>query len=200
MARPESLTVADEAAAEQALLARRGRPVSLSLDQRRALDAALEQRRGRAPIQPPPGAGALAAAMLKPLLGEETLTLKALQRRWPEIAGEKLALLTAPEKLSHGPDGATLTVRCAGSAAPFVQHQVPLIQERCALAGAPVVRVALVQGPLPRPAPASVRPLSSTLAADVEKRLAGALASVDDPRLKGALMRLGRVLARRGAF
>jgi hypothetical protein len=154
--------------------------------------AALDERRGRAERPSPPGAGALAARLAKPLLPDEGVTLAELQRRWADIVGERLAQLTAPEKLTKRKDGVTLTIRAVGSAAPFIQHQSGLIRERLRLAGADVADLAIIQGPLPKTPQGNVRPIVRPLSPEEEAALAAALASVLDPGLKSALTRLGR--------
>lgn len=165
----------------------------------RRLEAAalseLADRRGREERRGPPHAGALAAALAKPLLPNEGVTLKELQRRWGDVVGERLAGLTAPEKLVSRKTGLTLTIRAVGSAAPFVQHQAGLLKERLRLAGADVAEIAIVQGPLPKPPAGNVRPIARPLSPDEEQALAAALASVHDPGLKNALTRLGRLIA-----
>ena len=156
--------------------------------------AALEGRRGRSAIQAPPQAGALAARILKPILPPSTMSLADLKRQWPEIVGDKLGQLSAPDKLTKGPDGAVLTLMVAGSAAPFVQHQSPLIIERLRLAGCAVVAVTMKQGALPQRPAANVKRLATPLSAEAEKALTQALAPIDDDRLKAALLRLGRAM------
>lgn len=51
---------------------------------------------------------------------------------WPEIAGQDLAALCLPVKVSYteGGFGATLTVLASGAAAPLVQMQLPALRER----------------------------------------------------------------------
>lgn len=156
--------------------------------------ALLEARRGRAAIKAPPQAGAVAARILKPLIPAGSKSLAEIKRQWPEIVGEKLAALTAPDKLTKGPDGAVLTLTVAGSAAPFVQHQTPLIMERLKLAGAAVIAVTMKQGALPAKQKPNVRPLTVPLSAEAEKALKSALEPIDDDRLKAALLRLGRAV------
>lgn len=159
---------------------------------------ALADRRGRAERSGPPGAGLLAAKLAKPLLPDEGVTLAELQRRWSDIVGERLAQLTAPEKLVRRKTGMALTVRAVGAAAPFIQHQENLIRERLRLAGADVVEMAIVQGPLPRTSQGNVRPIERPLSPDEEAALVAALASVHDPGLKNALTRLGRAAVAAG--
>ncbi|MFV0382863.1 DUF721 domain-containing protein [Paracoccus sp. (in: a-proteobacteria)] len=55
-----------------------------------------------------------------------------LLTHWPEIAGEKLAAITRPVRISHGRGsfGATLTLLTSGATAPMVEMQLPQLRER----------------------------------------------------------------------
>jgi hypothetical protein len=161
--------------------------------------AALSQKRGKAVWKGgPPQAGAVAAAILRakvpPKAGKSVLELK---RQWTDIVGEKLAQMTEPEKIGRGPAGKTLTVKVAGPAAPFVQHQAALILERCNLAGADIKGIQIKQGVIARKAPSNLRPISAPLSADEERVLAASLDTIGSPTLKAALMRLGRAVGQR---
>jgi hypothetical protein len=159
---------------------------------------ALELRRGQPARRPhPPQAGALAARVVRPL-GKAAggKSLAALQRQWKDIVGAKIAAMTEPEKLAAAAGGRVLTVKVAGPAAPFIQHQVPLILERCNLAGADLKSIQIKQGVIARPA-GNVRPLSRTLSADEEQLLAATLTAAPSPRLKAALLKLGRAMGQR---
>lgn len=172
--------------------ARRAVPIPAELDPELEARAAalLERRRGRAPIKPAPAAGHHARGVLRPLLAKAGVGIDELQRRWREIVGEQIAKATAPEKIASG----VLTIRAPSAIAPFVQHQAPLILERCQLAGAKVKSVLIRQGtPAPRPAKAKTRALTEAEEAAVAQRVA----NVGGPRLQAALARLGRAMTRR---
>lgn len=159
---------------------------------------ALEHRRGQAAKRPnPPQAGSIATRIVRPL-GKAAAgkSLAALQRQWRDIVGAKIAAMTAPDKLSASSGGRVLTVVVAGPAAPFIQHQIPLILERCNLAGADLKAVQIRQGVIARPA-GNVRPLATPLSADEEQLLASALKTAPSPRLKAALLKLGRAMGQR---
>lgn len=170
-------------------------PLDPGLEQAAAL--ALDSARAR-PLRrhAPPQAGALAQKIVAPILaGAREKTIDELKRQWAEIVGEKLALMTAPEKISRSPQGRVLTLKVAGPAAPFVQHQQGLILERCNLAGADLTGLSILQGVVARAkASSNVRPLSQPLSAAEERALATALADIGNPRLRAALMRLGRAV------
>ncbi len=161
---------------------------------------ALETRRGKAVYKGgPPQAGALATRIMRPLTksGQSGKSLDEIKRQWRDIVGEKLAQMTEPEKLtSSTATGRVLTIKVAGPAAPFVQHQTPLLLERCNLAGADLTRLTIKQGVIARPA-GNVRPLSSPLSADEERLLLASLKDIGNPRLKAALLKLGRQVGQR---
>ncbi|MDX2238661.1 MAG: DciA family protein [Hyphomonadaceae bacterium] len=160
-------------------------------EEARAL-AALAALRGREARRPPPKAAMSAMAVLRPLLKGGALGLNELKRRWPEIVGDKLAKATAPEKLAGG----VLTVRTPGAMAPFVQHQIPLILDRCRLAGAEIKSVALLQAaPPPRAKPTVTKPRALTR--EEEAALAASVAGIEDAALRRALLRLGRAVKAR---
>jgi hypothetical protein len=154
--------------------------------------ALLDSRRGRKSIQPAPTASRHVAGILRSLPNAGAVGVNELKRRWIEIVGERLAQGTEPEKLAAG----VLTVRVPGAIAPFVQHQAPLIIERCKLAGAKVKSLSIRQGQPPTKMAANVRPLGRPLTADQEARLEASLRAIEAPRLRAALSRLGRAVGR----
>lgn len=178
-------------------LARPEGPVDARLEA--AALAALSQTRGKAVWKGgPPRAGALAAAIVRAKVPPKTgKTLLELKRQWRDIVGDKLAGMTEPEKIARGPAGKTLTVKVAGPAAPFVQHQANLIMERCNLAGADIKGVTIKQGVITKKSVSNVRPLSAPLSADEERILAQSLDAIGSPTLKAALMRLGRAVGQK---
>lgn len=161
---------------------------------------ALSRQRGKAVSKGgPPQAGALAAAIMRAKIAPKQTgkSVAELKRQWRDIVGEKLAQMTEPEKISRGANGNTLTIRVAGPAAPFVQHQSALILERCNLAGAGVKGLSIKQGAISRKSSANVRPLSAPLSAEDERLLALSLEAIGSPALKAALTRLGRAVGQR---
>ena len=172
-------------------------PVDPRLEE--AAAQALELRRGKAVSRGgPPQAGAIAARLVRPSAKARKagLTLAELRRQWREIVGDKIAAMTEPEKITDAASGRTLTLKAAGPAAPFIQHQTALILERCNLAGGGFTRVTVKQGVIARPT-GNVRPLQSPLTADEELVLQHALVGIDSTRLRDALLRLGRGVSRR---
>jgi hypothetical protein len=88
-----------------------------------------------------------------------------------------------------------LKLRVVSSAALDLQHRAPLVIERINrfFGRSVVLRLALVQGPLPlatRPRPAPPAPL----AAEDAKALDARLAEIADPELRAALAGLGHLV------
>lgn len=121
-----------------------------------------------------------------------------LQRRWPEIAGEKLAKLCEPVRLIKGRTGGALEIRVAGAFAPLIQHQAGTLVDRINLflGGKPVERLRIVQGPLtlaPRKVPP---PKPAPLTAAEDLALQQELSDVGDDKVRAALLKLGRSVMR----
>ena len=129
---------------------------------------------------------------MRPILKGDGPGLATLKRRWSEVVGEKLAAGTEPLAVTRS----TLTIRAPGAIAPFIQHQAPLILERCALLGAPAKALKIVQGaPQQTPPTANVARLSTAPASEESEKAAQAdVANLPDGRLKAALLRLGRAV------
>jgi hypothetical protein len=116
--------------------------------------------------------------------------LARLKSDWTAIVGAEVAAATWPEAL---PRGGTLKLRVTPTKALEIQHRTPLVIERINLffGRAAIERLALVQGPLPLPAPARPEP-ARPLAPDEAAALDTQLDSIGDPQLRAALDRLGR--------
>ena len=137
--------------------------------------------------------------LIKPIFGERGFSDAAIINDWSAIAGEHLALHSAPEKI-HYTQGrkskGTLHLRIDnGGLAIQLQHLESVLIERInAYFGfAAVARIRITQGPLPETPKkkiATPRPLS-----EIEERgLLNCLSDVDDDDLHQALERLGRAI------
>ena len=161
----------------------------------------LSRRRTRPAPRPAPKVGRALQGLIKELDGKFGRGAAALEPRWREIVGDRLARVTRPQKLTKGRGGAggTLELRVAGPAALLVQHQSEDILQRVNLflgAGS-VDRLRIAQGPVKPPAdiaaPLKRRPPAQPLAAHEEAELKAALDTAPDA-LKGPLERLGRAV------
>jgi hypothetical protein len=104
-------------------------------------------RRGRARAAGQDALNHAAAALAKAGFSDPTLVLN-----WREIAGTDMARIAQPVRLSEGPDGAVLTLRCEAGAAVFLQHQTRALLERINgyLGASRIARLRLVAGELTR--------------------------------------------------
>jgi hypothetical protein len=123
----------------------------------------------------------------------------AVISHWGEIVGSQLARGSLPERLIF-PRGqrneGTLHIRVDGPLALELQHLEPLVVERINgfFGYRAVARLALRQGPLPRPKVRPKAPPPRALTPTEEKNLAARVAAVADPELRAVLERLGRSL------
>lgn len=161
----------------------------------------LSRRRTRPAPRPAPKAGRALQGLIKELDAKFGRGASALEPRWREIVGDRLARVTRPQKLTKGRGGAggTLELRVAGPAALLVQHQSEDIIARVNLflgAGS-VDKLRIAQGPVKPPAdiaaPPKRRPAAPPLAAQDEAALKAAVADAPNA-LKGPLERLGRAV------
>jgi hypothetical protein len=104
-------------------------------------------RRGRAGAAGQDALNHATAALQRAGFPDATLVL-----RWREIVGDEIARIAEPLRLSEGPEGAVLTLRCEAGAAVFLQHQTRDLLERLAayLGPSRIARVRLVPGELAR--------------------------------------------------
>jgi hypothetical protein len=168
----------------------------------------LARKRTRPVRRPPPVAGKALSAYIRSLetrFGESGgAGVRQLAPRWREIVGEVLGRRTEPVKLVRPRRGgaASLEVRVEGAGAALIQHQAPDILARVnlILGQGAVDKLRIVQGPVKPPTAGETSARQRhppPLDADVEAELAKALDRPGDPRLKAALLRLGREVARR---
>jgi hypothetical protein len=133
-------------------------------------------RRGRAAPAGEDALGQAAAAFQRAGFTDATLVL-----RWREIAGAEIARIAEPVKLTEGPDGGVLTLKCEPGATVFLQHQTrELLHRLAAYFGPRITRVRLVPGELePRSEPPEhpaarapdlgAQPASPTLSQAIER-------------------------------
>lgn len=165
-------------------------------------DSRLGAARGRPAIRPLPRAGAAAGRVLRPIAKRFGPSLAELTERWPEIAGERLARLARPVRLTQGRDGGVLTLLARGPAATLIQAESSRIIERANFycGGRVVARLKIQQGPLhdaaaparqtPRQAPRGLTPSEA-------EWVAAHAARAESPGLRTALERLGRAVLSR---
>lgn len=166
----------------------------------------LSRRRTRPAPRPAPKAGRALQGLIKELDAKLGRGAGALEARWLEIVGERLARVTRPQKLTKGRNGAggTLELRVAGPAALLVQHQSEDILQRVNLFLGPgsVDKLRIAQGPVkPLPqspvAPKRKAAAAAPLPAHQEAELKASVADAPDG-LREVLEKLGRAVLRDG--
>lgn len=143
----------------------------------------------------------LVSAIIDPVLRKRAGVSVGLIQSWEEIAGERLAASSRPEKIlwprrlsDDDPfEPATLVVACEGFAAMAMQHQTGEVIARinAFLGFAAIGRIKIIQKPvrLPeKPKPRALRPLTGP----EEKSLHAQLEGIESETLRRALERLGR--------
>lgn len=141
--------------------------------------------------------GVAVGKLARPILKGRGFAAADLVIRWRELVGETLADNSAPERLvwpTGKSEDATLKLRVAPGFGPEVQHLAPLILERINTfyGYRAVTRLAISQGPVPRPPRPTAPPRALT--ADEQAQLDELLGGVADENLKESLARLGRAL------
>ena len=142
--------------------------------------------------------GDLVPRLVKPVLRARGFHQAAVLTDWPAIVGVELAACCCPEKLSR--EG-VLHLRVVPGAATRLQHIEPLLLERIAshFGFRAVKRLALRQGPLPRPAASPAAEVALAAGDGTPDPAAPLIDQIDDPFLRRALAALGeRIRGRRG--
>jgi hypothetical protein len=151
--------------------------------------------------------GDLATSILDPVMRKRAGMSTALLQCWDEIAGERLAANTRPERIAwprraHEDDPfepATLIIACEGAAALRLQHQTAEIINRANafLGFAAIGRIKIVQKKVVQTVPLE-KPSLRALTDGERARVASSVGPITNDALRASLERLGRsVLASR---
>ena len=149
----------------------------------------------------------VASAILDPMLrGRAGISVGVVQS-WEEIAGERLAVSTRPERIlwprrAHEDDPfapATLVIACEGMAALRLQHETgEIIQRINAFLGfAAIGRIKIVQKPVSLDK-GKARPVLRPLSPGEEKLIAGRVEEIEDDGLRTSLANLGKTIMASG--
>ena len=161
-------------------------------------ERALMQRRGKAVR--PVGRKVDRALFRKAVPGlTQGATVSALEERWPEIVGQRLAELSRPVSIVREKLGRALIVEAPSAAAGLLQHQAGVIIERVRLGGGGEIRALRIRQtktlkPVEdRAAPPAFRPLTGEERAELES----GVESVESEALRRVLVRLGEAILTR---
>ncbi|MEM9206975.1 MAG: DciA family protein [Pseudomonadota bacterium] len=135
--------------------------------------------------------------LVDPTLRRRGFARGDIVRHWREIAGERLAKMSMPERIrwpqrpGDRDTGGTLVIRVDGAAALEIQHKTEILKDRVnAYFGyAAISSIKIVQGPVKSPPKAQARPLCPPAARDDVKAM---VSGVEDAELRAALDRLGQ--------
>lgn len=159
-----------------------------------------EKRRGKGFEQ----AAGLLSARLREVGEARGFAVTRLLTHWPEIAGEDIAQMAQPVKVSYAREGglgATLTLLCSGAVAPMVQMRLPLLRDKVnacygynAISRIRITQTspqgfAETQARFAHAQPATETPLPSP---QVRQKVAETTRIVADDSLRNALDQLGR--------
>jgi hypothetical protein len=161
------------------------------------------KRQGNYPVP----LGDVATTILDPVMRKRAGMSTALLQCWDEIAGERLATSTRPERIAwprrayeDDPfEPATLIIACEGAAALRLQHQTAEIISRANafLGFAAIGRIKIIQKRVTQ-AMRSDKPSLRTLTEGERARVASSVEPIANDALRASLERLGRsVLASR---
>jgi len=151
--------------------------------------------RGRRAIAPAPKVGRVTANIVARFSKKFGAGIGDIAARWEDIVGPKTARMCTPIKLTGRGGNGTLHVAAPGPAALLVDAESARILERVnTYCGRDVAkRLAITRSSARRAKnTAPTGPERPGLAPTTAQKLEADLASVDDPRLKAALRKLGR--------
>ncbi len=146
----------------------------------------------------------LISRILDPVMQQRAGMTMQLVLAWEDIIGATHAKYTRPEKLEwprqasqdDAFEPATLRIACEGARAIYVQHEAGLIVERVNgfFGFHAVERIRIVQKPLQNPLQNAEKPRRSapkTLNNAQKQRLDAMLHSIEDEKLRQALLKMG---------
>lgn len=146
----------------------------------------------------------LVSRVVDPVLRKRAGISLELIQGWEEIAGQRLARLSRPQKIvwprrisEDDPfKPATLVVAAEGYAALAIQHETGELVARVNtfLGYGAIERIKLVQKPVTVPERRKARPALRPLRPYEEKQLDESLAEIESEKLRDALERLGRAV------
>ncbi|MEM9669795.1 MAG: DciA family protein [Pseudomonadota bacterium] len=157
--------------------------------------AKLRKQRGKAVWHPKPQLGVQARKILRQHAKKGGgSSLKKLQLNWSDLVGAELADICSPIKLTGAKTGRTLTLRVIPAAAPLIQHQEEALRQRLSVAaGGNITRLKLEHGNMPGSVPKTGKQ-KRILLADEEASLQRSIENIQSPRLKAAIVALGRAV------
>ncbi|MAK60641.1 MAG: hypothetical protein CMK09_06655 [Ponticaulis sp.] len=133
------------------------------------------------------------APLVRKFEGKGTPGLPHLKRRWTELAGERLAKLSTPIKLSGPAEARILTLEILPAASPLFQHQGEFLKQHLSMAiGGKIVDIKLKQKVSTRPADG--KPAARPLTIQEREAITNELKHIKNPKLAAALLAFGEAI------
>lgn len=149
--------------------------------------------KGRPARRPAPRIGAALGAFNKAHRKTHGGGCAEIAARWSDIAGERLAKLSTPVKLTAPGNAGVLYVHAQGAAALLIEADAERILENAALCvGRPVARRIVVRQAAPAQDAGNANAAPGRCPPRIARRLDASLEPIADPGLKAALKALGR--------
>ena len=162
----------------------------------RLAEQELKRRRGRPERPPAPPLSKALFKTLQPILKETGSGVGALEARWEEIVGARMAKLSRPVKIIEAKTGYVLVIEAPSAASPMLQHQSGLIIQRVNLSGGANIKAIRLQQTVSKPEMASRKKKADRRALSPEqaKALDAALTDIQSDTIRQALRELGEAL------
>ena len=169
-----------------------GKPLN-AFDESEAL-ARLSRHRAK-PVSPPgQRLHTKIAKLVRKYEGKGSLGLPHLQRRWKELAGDRLSKLSTPVKLAGPAEARILTLEILPAASPLFQHQGEFLKQHLSMAiGGKIVDIKLKHKAASagqKDSKPGVRPLT------IQEReaITAELKDIKNPKLAAALLAFGEAV------
>lgn len=139
------------------------------------------------------GFGLVASRLTRSKVKGKGSAINRLRDQWPDIAGEQIAKLCRPEKISASKEGRFLVLKVIPAAAPLIQHQSETLRQRASVAaGGDIAGIKIIQGQLGDSRRAAPKPAPLPLSPEELAQLEASVAHITDPALRAAIVRLGQ--------
>jgi len=139
------------------------------------------------------GFGLVASRLTRSKVKGKGTAINRLRDMWPDIAGEQIAKLCRPEKISASKEGRFLVLKVIPAAAPLIQHQSETLRQRVSVAaGGDLAGIKIVQGQLGDSRRAQPKPAPPPLTPEELAELEASVAHITDSALRAAIVRLGQ--------
>lgn len=162
----------------------------------RLAEQELKRRRGRPERSAPPTLSKALFKTLQPILKEAGSGVGALESRWEEIVGARMAKLSRPIKIIKAKTGYILVIEAPSAATPMLQHQSGVIIQRVNLSGGANIKAIRLQQTVSSTTPKTKSQSATRTALSPEdaKALDESLSDIESDSIRQALRELGEAL------